>query len=141
MTRVLGVLFCLALGAAEKPPTRVIFYCSEAGQLYPVAPAGPGYRALAGPLGACRDKGQILIVAAEGTVPPAADKARNEASVADVDRAFSTMRPEAAHDNGRLGPVQAELQRVKKPPVVVPAPLKVVEKATSGLKDTLKTQV
>lgn len=141
MMRPLLFLFCVALGTAQRPLARVTFYCSEAGQLYPVAPAGERFRALAGPLGACRDKGQLLTVAREGTVPAAANKARNDASIADVDMALSTMRPEVTRDNGRLGPIQAELQRLRKAPVVVSAPQKVLEKATSGLKDIVKTQV
>ncbi len=129
-------------GAAPPAPskiTRVTLYCSLGGELHAVAPVGGGYRAISGPIGPCRDRGLLFILAQEGTLAPTVAKDRADGIVADVDQAFSSLR--SPLPAGREIAIQSEVMRLNAQPVVVAAPAKVIEKATSGLKDTLKTQV
>lgn len=129
-------------GAAPPAPakiTRITFYCSQGGELHAVAPVGGGYRAISGPIGACRDRGLLFTLATEGTLAPTVAKDRADGIVSDVDRAFSALRSPV--EVPREIAVQREVGRLAVQPVVVTAPAKVIEKATSGLKDTLKTQV
>lgn len=129
-------------GAPSPAPskiTRVTLYCSQGEELHAVAPAGGGYRAISGPIGPCRDRGLLSILAQEGTLTPTVAKDRAEGIVADVDQAFSSLR--SPLPAGREITIQSEVMRLNAQPVVVTAPAKVIEKATTGLKDTLKTQV